>query len=82
MNPIGVELISVGRNETLWTADGLGHTAGSGEVAYDLIISPTPESSPPNRTAIAASEEKPMVGFATRFFNPNRMKTAPKNRTR
>ena len=42
----------------------------------------TPESTPPNNTAMAAIEESPRAGFAIRFFKPNEMKTTPKDRIR
>jgi hypothetical protein len=40
----------------------------------------TPDSSPPKRTAIAASGCNPIAGLTTRFRTPNAMKVTPKER--
>ena len=56
--------------------------SGSGEPEERLSTRPAVESTPPDKTAMAASEKTPRAGFATRFFKPNKMKTAPNDRIR
>ncbi len=45
-------------------------------------MTPAVESTTPNMTAMAASEKTPRAGFSIRFFKPNKMKIAPKDRIR